>query len=122
MPFIELDPLAMRKDKFCSLGANASMEMMAYRKVEDKRSVAKGGTPQGEAGAVPGRDGSMCKGPVVRVTEVAPHRASGSSQRSGSSWRLVRPGHLRVFYFTLEYHGDPLKKELQGNEMMKLVF
>lgn len=45
MPFIELDPLAMRKDEFCSLGANASMEMMAYRKVEDKRSVAKGGTP-----------------------------------------------------------------------------
>lgn len=50
MPFIVLDPLPMRKDKFCSLEANAIMEVMAYRKVEDKCSVAKGGTPRGRWG------------------------------------------------------------------------
>lgn len=37
MPFIILGPLAMRKDKFLSLGASAILEMMAYKKVEDKQ-------------------------------------------------------------------------------------
>lgn len=50
MLFIELDPLAMRKHTFCSLGANISLEMMAYTKIEDKQFCGHGEHAQGQRG------------------------------------------------------------------------
>ena len=51
MPFIVLDPLAMRKDTFCSLGANIILEMMVYKKIEVNSSVAKGNVHRGGGGS-----------------------------------------------------------------------
>lgn len=62
MPFLVLDPLAGRKDKFCSLEAYISMEMLPFKKVQCKRFWLREAPTEGRWGHFQAKRATWKKG------------------------------------------------------------